>query len=143
MSHCNLNTHNLVFCIFLSRTLSNFNKLSVIIVICNKKLTNWPYKQYHVNTSRCFLSFFHMQKKLKTFRNLNLRDLEYHIWGIIYLCDIYIVSTRAFDSTQLYICYKFYPTKQTFWSAIQVKHSYITKPVLYFTKCWIFYLKFS
>ena len=37
MRHYNRNAHNVPFCIFSCRTLSNFCTLSVIIVICNQK----------------------------------------------------------------------------------------------------------
>ena len=69
--------HKVAFCIFSCRTLNNFYKLLVIIVICNEKQTNWPYKRNYVKTSRYFLPrillcFYQIQEKLKTCRNLYL-----------------------------------------------------------------------
>ena len=46
MRHYNLNTHNVAFCIFSCRTLSNSYKLLAIIVICNEKQNHGPCKRY-------------------------------------------------------------------------------------------------
>ena len=59
------------------------------------------------------------------------------ISGRLYTCDNYTVTTRVFEFTQPYICYKFSPIKKLsellefhIWRrdlTIQIKHSYITK----------------
>ena len=50
--HHNLSTHDDVFYIFLCRTLTTFYKLLVIIVICNKKQTNWSNKHRNIKPQR-------------------------------------------------------------------------------------------
>ena len=57
-------------------------KLLVIIVICNKKQTNWPYKQNYFQTSRHFyLPEFEFNKFLK------------NIFWRLYKCHNCIVTT--------------------------------------------------
>ena len=60
--HFNHNTHNITFCIFTCRTLKNFYKLLVMIVICNEKQMNRSYKQHFVKMSPYFY-----QKYLQSF----------------------------------------------------------------------------
>ena len=146
MCHHNLNVHNVVFWIFQCGTLINFNKLSVIIVIKNKKvdhISNILPKRQGVFTKKFMIFFFEMQLKLKTCQNLNLR-FQKIIFGRLYTCYIYILTTRAIEVTQLYIRCKFYLIKKISFlqefqfergiKTIQVKHSYITKSV------YVFYL---
>ena len=114
MCHHNLNVHNVIFWILQCRTLNNFNKLSVIIVIKNKKLdniSNIMRKRQGVFTKKMYDLFFEMQLKLKTCQNLNLR-FQKIISGTLYTCYIYILTTRAIEVTQLYIRCKFYPIKK-------------------------------
>ena len=62
--------HNLI-CFFSCRTLNDFNKISVIIFICNEwKQMNWPYKQNYVKTLGYFYRklydlFFKCRKNCK------------------------------------------------------------------------------
>ena len=70
--------YNIAFWIFLCRTLNNFCKPLVVIVICNEKQTNWQYKQimskshgiFNVN----FTIFFQIQEKPEMCQNLNLAN---------------------------------------------------------------------
>ena len=144
MCHHNLNVHNVIFWIFQCRTLNNFNKLSVIIVIKNKKLdniSNIMRKRQGVFTKKMYDLFFEMQLKLKTCQNLNLR-FQKIISGTLYTCYIYILTTRAIEVTQLYIRCKFYPIKKNSFlqefqfeigiKTIRIKHSCRTKSVYVF-----------
>ena len=105
------------------RTLNNFSKLSVMIVICIKKQTNWPYKQYYVKTSRCFYQklnhlFFKCRRNWRCAGIQIRKILEDHLWRL-YTYNIYIVTfiSEFTKFIQLYICCKFDPIKETFWSA--------------------------
>ena len=127
MCHHNSNTHT-VLSIFSYRTLNTFSKLSVIIVINNKKQTNGTYKQYYVKMSRCchpktnlfFFFFFSNAEKIE-----NVPEFE----------RLYACNNNASEFTQLYTRYKFYPIKKLnnmqelrIWHkhlTIQFKHSYI------------------
>ena len=57
MCHHNSNIHT-VLSIFSYRTLNTFSKLSVIIVISNKKQTNRTYKCHGVVTENLTIFFF-------------------------------------------------------------------------------------
>ena len=125
MCHHNSNTHT-VLSIFSYRTLNTFSKLSVIIVINNKKQTNGTYKQYYVKMSRCchrktnLFFFFSNAEKIE-----NVPEFE----------RLYACNNNASEFTQLYTRYKFYPIKKLnnmqelrIWHkhlTIQFKHSYI------------------
>ena len=65
--HYNRNTHNVAFYIFSCRTLNDFYKPLVIIVVFNDKQMNWPYKQNYVKRSRYFYRkcFFKCRKNWK------------------------------------------------------------------------------
>ena len=97
--------------------------LSVIMVICIKKQTNWPYKQYYVKTSRFFYQrlnhlFFKCRRNLRCAGIQIRKILEDHLWRL-YTYNIYIVTfiSEFTKFIQLYICCKFDPIKETFWSA--------------------------
>ena len=119
----NPNTHSAVCRIISCRTLNNFSKLSVIMVICIKKQTNWPCKQYYVKTSRFFYQrlnhlFFKCRRNLRCAGIQIRKILEDHLWRL-YTYNIYIVTfiSEFTKFIQLYICCKFDPIKETFWSA--------------------------
>ena len=127
MCHHNSNTHT-VLSIFSYRTLNTFSKLSVIIVINNKKQTNGTYKQYYVKLSR----FFHQKTKLFFFFFFsNAEKIE----NVPEFERLYACNNNASEFTQLYTRYKFYPIKKLnnmqelrIWHkhlTIQFKHSYI------------------
>ena len=67
MCHYNRNAHNVAFHIFSYRTLNNFYKLLVIIVIDNE---NKRIGHISNTVSKLLVAFF--QEKLKTCRNSNL-----------------------------------------------------------------------
>ena len=129
--HHNLNTHNIVFYIFKCKTLNNFNKLAVIIAVCNRKQTSWPYKQYYLKTSRCFYRklyklFF---KCRKNWKRANFRRSSFGY-------NIYIETTKASELIQLYMYYKVYPIRKSFWSAII---SYLSQTFNYSVQTQLYY----
>ena len=122
----NGNRYNVTLCILSWRTLNNFFKLLVIIVIWNQKQTNWPFKQYYVKTSRYFYRklYHHFFKCRKNWKRAGiqtvLRKRAEKFWKKIFSrwhkCNIYIAATSGLDFKQLYIIYKFYPIKRIFLS---------------------------
>lgn len=67
MFHHNLNTHNVVFCVFLCRTLNDFNMLPVIIVMCHKNKQMDYRSNIMSNDMRTLPSFFSNTGKTEKF----------------------------------------------------------------------------
>ena len=83
MRHYNRNTRNVPFLIFSCRTLNNFHKLLVIIVISNENKRNdhinniMSKRRDKIYLLKTLQYFFQMQEKLKTcWNSTNLRNFR-------------------------------------------------------------------
>ena len=131
MCHHSLNTHDVVCCIFWRRTLNNFNKLSVIVVTCKKQNKQIDHMNNTMSKRQGVFTLFFLRKNWKL-----------TIFGRLYTCNIYIVTTRASLYMLQILSNKISDMKEFhIWhrhSTIQVKHSYIAKSV-----CVLFHWKLN